>query len=227
MITVEFTIIIPLNKSVVCQMLFIINFRGNHTDRVITTGLFRDFWVGYIDIVNNVLLCSIDYPQFTETRTLEGQGMQMAQLYVSAHSTFHPDGNKMAVVAQNAGVISLSHIDEASITEFAQILYHPPSFRIADERNVGHGIDGNTTFTGIGSDERYIYVLYSGRSYVSHGMLRHYSEHLLVYDWEGNPVRRYILEVPMWSMSFDRETNSIYGIVYYPEGMFIRYQLSD
>ena len=56
--------------------------------------------------------------------------------------------------------------------------------------------------------------------------LVNHCEHLLVYDWDGNPIKHYILDIPMWSMQYDIEKNSIYGIAYNPEGGFIEYQFS-
>jgi hypothetical protein len=50
-------------------------------------------------------------------------------------------------------------------------------------------------------------------------------EHLLVYDWEGNPVRRYILDIPIHKMIYNKDKNSIYGLAENPEGVLVEYQL--
>ena len=58
-------------------------------------------------------------------------------------------------------------------------------------------------------------------------MLSHHCEHLLVYDRDGNPVKHYTLDIPLFSMKYDSEKNTIYGIGYNPEGIFVEYQLDD
>ena len=56
-------------------------------------------------------------------------------------------------------------------------------------------------------------------------MESHHCEHLFVYNWDGVPVKYYHLEVPLYSMKYDKVNNSIYGIGYNPEGVFIEYKL--
>ncbi len=58
-------------------------------------------------------------------------------------------------------------------------------------------------------------------------MLSHHCEHLLVYDRDGNPVKHYTLDIPLFSMKYDSEKNTIYGKGYNPEGIFVEYQLDD
>ncbi len=72
-----------------------------------------------------------------------------------------------------------------------------------------------------------MYALYSGRTFTEHGMESHHCEHLLVYDWDGNPIQHYILGIPLSSVKYDKEKNTIYGICYDPEGVFVEYQLDN
>ena len=58
-------------------------------------------------------------------------------------------------------------------------------------------------------------------------MESHHCEHLLVYDWDGNPIQHYILGIPLSSVKYDKEKNTIYGIAYDPEGVFVEYQLDN
>ena len=74
-------------------------------------------------------------------------------------------------------------------------------------------------------DNTYVYALYSGRTFNEHGMLSHHCKNLLVYDWEGNPIKRYLLDIPLYSMQYDEKNRVIYGIAYNPEGVLVEYQL--
>jgi hypothetical protein len=36
-----------------------------------------------------------------------------------------------------------------------------------------------------------------------------------------------MLDIPLYSMKYNEESNSIYGIAYNPEGVFVEYQLEE
>ena len=121
--------------------------------------------------------------------------------------------------------MSLSYIGENKLTEYKQIKYFSPTFSVIKGGNISYPKDEKVGFCNVECDDNYIYALYSGRTPNSHGELSHHCENILVYDWAGNPIKRYILDVPLWSRGYDSEKNCIYGIAYNPEGGFIEYQL--
>ena len=202
------------------KRLLLIELHGNN---IIASGLFGDCWIGYVDILNGDLLSGIDFPTFENTNQL--QKIQKSIVYASSHIAISPDSKKFVVATQTAGVISFSNIDVTYITEYKQLKYFPPDFSVVQGGNIVYSKKGKSGFCGVECDDDFIYALYSGRTFNSHGETVNYCEHLLVYDWEGNPIKRYILDIPMWSMKYDREKNSIYGTAYNPEGLFIEYQL--
>jgi DNA-binding beta-propeller fold protein YncE len=177
------------------KKLYLFDYHGNN---MIATGMFGDFWIGCIDIRSNKLLSAIDFPKFEETSSL--QGMYKSSLYISSHISISPNEKKVVVATQDAGVISLSDISENRLTEYKQINYYPPGFRVVNANQggtVAKSKDCKVGFCGIDCDDTYIYSLYSGRTANSHGELSHHCENLLVYDWDGNPIKRYILNIPM------------------------------
>ena len=200
-------------------------------DNVIAIGMFGDFWIGYINIFNNELLSKIDFPKFEQTNHLKGT--LKSSVYSSSRVSISPNEKKVVVATQDAGIITLIDIGETELTAYRQIIYYPPGFSVVEIEGGGgrKGVtiatpkDSKVGFCGVDCDDKYIYVLYSGRTLNSHSELKNHCEHLLIYDWDGNPIKRYILDIPMWSMKYDKEKNSIYGIAYNPEGGFIEYQL--
>ena len=205
------------------KKLFLFDYLG---DNVIATGMFGNFWIGYINIQQNKLLSKIDFPEFEQTNHL--QGMYKSITYISSHVSISPNEKKVVVATQDAGVISLSDIKENELTEYNRINYYPPEVRVVREgqgSGVAYSKNGKVGFCSVDCDDNYIYALYSGRTSNSHGGLKNHCEHVLIYDWNGNPIKHYILDIPMWSMKYDKEKNSLYGIAYNPEGGFIEYQL--
>ena len=80
-------------------------------------------------------------------------------------------------------------------------------------------------YKAVDCDDNFIFAIYSGRTRQSHGGKAEHCEHLLVYDWEGNPVKRYILCVAIHTMRYNKENNCIYGLAENPEGVLVEYQL--
>lgn len=204
------------------QKLFSVNYINNN---IIASGLFGDFWIGYIDFLNNELLSAIDFPEFEETNAI--QDMQKSIIYLSTHITCSPNNKKIAVATKNAGVISLINIKDDQLEQYKQIKYYPPNFNVTNDGTIAYSKKGEIGFCNIDCDAQHIYLLYSGRTFETHGMLNHHCEHLLIYDWNGNPVKHYILDIPLFSMKFDNEKNTIYGIGYNPEGVFVEYNINS
>ncbi|WP_158228524.1 BF3164 family lipoprotein [Parabacteroides provencensis] len=61
-----------------------------------------------------------------------------------------------------------------------------------------------------------IYVLYSG-AYFSPKQPSYLMKHLFVFNNEGKPIGRYLLDEPIFSFAVDESTNSLYGISDNPE----------
>ena len=97
--------------------------------------------------------------------------------------------------------------------------------RFKKKGNIAFSKNNKVGFCAVDCDDKYVYALYSGKTFNKFGTLNHHCENLLIYDWNGNPVKRYILDIPLYSMRYNRETHSIYGIAYNPEGILIEYEL--
>ena len=60
------------------------------------------------------------------------------------------------------------------------------------------------------SDEDYVYLLYSSKTVEESGEDAYNCEDLYVYDWDGNPVRHYMLSQPLYSISVGN--GCLYGL---------------
>ncbi|WP_158602668.1 BF3164 family lipoprotein [Proteiniphilum sp. X52] len=202
--------------------LFVINYQGSH---MIATGLFDDAWFASLK-GNGEIISKVDFPSFEETSNTTG--MELSMLYISTHIVNKPDNKKVVAATQDLGVISFfNYINGSILEEYKQMKYYGPKFILLERGGIAWSKDGPIGFCDLDCDEDYVYALYSGRTFTEHGMESHHCENLLVYDWDGNPVKHYILDTPLFSMKFDNEKNTIYGIGYNPEGVFVEYQLDN
>ena len=204
------------------KRLFVINYQGSH---IIATGLFEDAWLATLK-GNGEIISKVDFPTFEETNNIPK--MELSMLYLSTHTANKPDNKKVVAATQDLGVISFfNYINGLILEEYKQLKYYGPEFILPERGGIAWSRDGQIGFCGLDCDDEYVYALYSGRTFTEHGMLSHHCENLLIYDWDGNPVKHYILDIPLFSMKFDNEKNTIYGIGYYPEGAFVEYQLDN
>ena len=191
---------------------------------LISSGMFKDFWIGFFDEYDK-LKSSIDFPTFKETQNL--RDIQKSIIFVNTLITVHPRKNKFVAATMKCGVLSFCEVTEdKKINEYSQIKYYTPQFSIVDEvGNIAYDKEYNVAFCDIDCSNDKVFVLYSGRSFKTHGLQNHHCEHLLIYDWNGNAINHYKLDVPMYSMRYDNENKSIYGIGFDPEGVFLEYKL--
>ena len=188
----------------------------------IANGIFEDFWLAEMNKEGEII-STIDYPIRDETKDLPK--ILLPALFSSVKMANSPDNKKVVVVTGSQEIISLINRTDSGIKEYKQIKYLPPKISITPTGIAAFTSDNTKGFGGVDCDDQYIYTIYSGKTYNTHPTSANYCEHLLVYDWDGNPVKYYKLDIPMWSMIFDRKKNSIYGIAYNPEGVFVEYQL--
>ena len=192
----------------------------------IVTGKFDDYWLAEMN-KDGTIRATIDYPIRKETKDIPKTALP--QLYSSsARIASSPNNNKIVVTIGRQGLISLINNTKTGIKEYKQIKYHAPKFTVFGEMVSTSALtkDNIEGFWAVDCDDKYVYTIYSGRSFNTHQMLFHQCEHLLVYDWEGNPVKRYILDIPLFnSISYNKEKNCIYGIAENPEGVLVEYQL--
>ena len=69
-----------------------------------------------------------------------------------------------------------------------------------------------------------LWVLYSGRSYEPNKG-NYLINTIIVFDWDGNPLRRYKLDTPVFAFTIDEKNKKIYAITDDPEFHIIRFDL--
>jgi hypothetical protein len=190
---------------------------------LIASGIFKDYWLMHMG-KDDTICSTIDFPYFDELKNTPP--MQKSILYLSTLIANSPNKKKIVAVTQKHGVIAfLNYNDNQLLKSYKQLKYYAPKFQILEGGNIAFSKDNKTGFCSVDCDDTYVYTLYSGRTSNEHGMLNHHCENLLVYDWEGNPIKRYLLDTPLYSMQYDKKNHIIYGIAYNPEGVLVEYQL--
>jgi hypothetical protein len=120
--------------------------------------------------------------------------------------------------------MSIDHLNSQRITSRS---YFDPIIDVVE----GHGVfkrNNLFTFRSATSTNKYIYVIYSGRSRDEFGDECYAGDNLLVYDWNGNPVVNYKLDRFLKIMALDVDKMQVYGFCTNPmtgEPEIVKYQL--
>jgi hypothetical protein len=188
----------------------------------IATGTFGDFWLAEMNKEGKII-ATVDFPAWEETNNISKSATYV--LYNTALYANSPDKKRVVAATSDQGIISFLYRTNIGIQEYKQIKYHAPSFRITERGGAAYLRDNVEGFKGIDCDDNYVYASYSGRTMNTHESNFSLCEHLLVYDWDGNPIKRYILDIPITKLVYNKEKNSIYGLGRNPEGVLVEYKL--
>ena len=66
-----------------------------------------------------------------------------------------------------------------------------------------------------------VWVLYNGRAFDPSEPYHFLCNRIIVFDWDGNPIREYITDVGIFSFAVDRENRVIYGLTISPDFTFV------
>ena len=191
----------------------------------IASGLFLKFWMAYLDD-NGYILSSLNFPDFEDTKNFTD--IELSTLYLSTLIAVSPNEQKVVCAAQKGGVLAFANLSSKGMEEYKLLKYHAPKISESHKRgnpNVAFSKDGKMGFSDVACNEKYVFTLYSGRTYRIHGTTCHHCEHLLIYDWDGNPVKHLVLDKPLFTMNYDAQSNKLYGVGYDPEGCILEYDL--
>jgi hypothetical protein len=110
-----------------------------------------------------------------------------------------------------------------SIYSKTDLLFEEPLF-IVDRGICIVSKQSKAGFQCLDSNQDYVYTLYSGK--IKEDFLNDpTTSHLLVFDWEGKPVKRYFLNMPLSTFCLNAAGDKLYGIAFMPETTIVQYDL--
>lgn len=158
---------------------------------IIGTGMFEQGRFLIYNIADSTYVYEGEYPSNKDIQPL--QPYQQAALYAGTLIGVHPDKNKF--VAAYKGLIDFYNIDKFyNLSSSVNRYYHFPQFAIHQEGPViAHKKEEAVGFLSLAYDASYVYLLYASSSLLDKGSSAYASNTILVYNWEGMPVKRYVL----------------------------------
>lgn len=194
----------------------------NNDRSYVSSGYQPGYWYTLVDS-NGKILDGVEYISFS------GKNFNEKENYVIHLNSFvaiHPEKSKGVCVMSDADAISLFEIESDMIHEYCRKVYSSPSVEGTREPNspiLRHLPGSYRSFRSVAADEDYIYALYSGNLLRDADIPASECRNLLVYDWEGNAVKRIILGVSINAFQIQRDT--IYGVSMHPESRLYKFVL--
>jgi hypothetical protein len=198
-------------------------------DGYMTIGFQDDAWLATYDH-RDTLISTIPYPDF---RVYEDMPPHIiATFHDYAYVAVSPDEHHIVCSHNNGSYIFFGAIERGNaLRTIRRWNYQEPTIET-------HVINGRSITATTGSSllgmasvtctNEYVYAIYSGKNRNEYGLYgAEQGTHLLVYDWDGNPVRQYLLEKPLRTFGYDEANATIYGIGYDPEGVLIEYKVGE
>lgn len=136
--------------------------------------------------------------------------------------TVNPSLDKVCYASMSSATLSFSRVENGKLMEIKRYEIIPP---IASSDGAATARDCPVCFRAITSDDERVYALYSGKPLFSTSDTPSWEcSHLIVYDWGGNPIKRYQLKHTVCSLLLEK------GILYcgtsYPTSLIISYDLN-
>lgn len=193
-------------------------------DCFVSTGIFKNTcWFVLIDH-NNQTHNGADYLDY---QTIEGFSNEAKSVFhISNFIDYNPSKNRFVCAFKFAEAFSICEFDGHIVNEVfrEQTKNEPKVIEPTDGAIIAYRPEHTEAFQAVCTDENYIYLLYSGKSVISDSSPSDLGQHILVYDWDGKPIKHLLLDEEIGSMYLENE--KIYCSTNYPEPQILVYDMT-
>lgn len=173
------------------------------------------------DLEGNRLSYFGDYPDAYKNSTVYEKSIAFA-----GDIAVKPDGSRWVMSHKAMDMIEIYDSKLNLLTRIQGPDGIFPKIKEANGRIHREGVSKEGFFFPVVTNE-YIYVLYDGREYDVENPARYLRDKLLVFDWNGKPVKYYQLSEGIFHFDMDEENGILYGITDYPEFHIVSFPLVD
>ena len=182
------------------------------------------YWYCMVDWAGDKVGGGIAYLDVEELNGFSAQ--ELSAFYMNSATVVSPDNTKVACAVYSGSAISFASVEGTDLVEKKRLVFEAP--RVLPVRQEGyplirHDKECVRGFVKLFADDRHVYGLYSGKLLGDESSPSFECQHVLVFDWEGRPVRRYLLENTVSSISVEK--GILYGTSMYPQSRLYKYRI--
>ena len=167
----------------------------------------------------------MEYPLRDEAEK-EVTNFAKSQAY-SGGLVVHPSGTSFMAYVGKADMLSFYKYNDGSVQIIKEIYKTYPDYKYDKENKRYLAISRHNPFTylwGCGTG-KYVYLLYSGKSYAEAGERAFLSSQIDVYNWSGEKVKTLLLDIPIQGMTVSEDDSTMYAIALNPEPQIVAFDL--
>lgn len=188
----------------------------------ISQGAYENGMFRLLDHKGNLIRCFFEYPYRSreeknipaKTRALTYQGQMMA----------NPSLDKFCFACIYAPIINFYNINENSIELVRSNIQGYPDCIMNDNSNM-IASNNKAAYSQIFTTDKYVYALYSGRSWDDYQNLFLRSQKIEVYNWDGMLIKTYITSIPLTLICVTPDDKTIYAIADDPDPSLLVFNL--
>jgi len=195
-----------------------------HEGKDIALGWFEnDVWFGLLDSTG-VVTSGVPYIDFESLR--DAARITKGAFFEASNISIRPKGDKLVCALSSAPAISICDISDNEIKEEHRLVWGEPLIQDAGDLSKGGMVliydkKNKKAFGSVASDDKHIYLLYSGKEQGE--PYAYESEHLLVLDWNGKPLKHVLLSEPVCDMTL--KDGTLYCTTTIPPSRILMYKL--
>ena len=134
-----------------------------------------------------------------------------------------------AYATSSAKQIHLYKVENEEIKKVGEVIDGYAHYETNTSNTGGYGVahDGKypKSYWDLAVTDKNVYAVYSGRSFQEYKIGIFECETIHVYDWSGNLVKTYQLDVPITQFCLDEATNTIYATANIPDPTIVRFKI--
>lgn len=140
----------------------------------------------------------------------------------------NPSKDKFVYAANSADILYFYSVTSKDIDLVRKYEYNYPEYitRVQGEsRATPMSPTNNRTFVDVTTSDKYVYLLYSGRNFKEIGLKAFEGGTIYVFDWEGNPVQKYILNIPITCFCVNPNDTELFAFSNMPEPTLVKFSM--
>ena len=189
------------------------------------TGVYRDNRIKIVDKQGKLQKSLFEYPyRDASEKAINPRVRAMAY---SGSIAAKPSGDAFVQATGNGNMIFIYKLKDGDIT-VKEIIKSYPTYK-PQEGNSGYSAampaNAKRYYSDVTATNQYIFLLYSGKTFKDNGMDALYGDWILVYNWEGDLVRKLHLDLPTELICASPDNNFLYTVSLNPDYKVIKYKL--
>ena len=187
----------------------------------ISTGRFNKGRYAYFDFIKDSINYFGDYPSFN--RDFELNSAQKSNL-IQGFMKVAPSNDRFVFASSFAEVFEINKFQGSNLKLIKRYSFDNSEFNKGNGR--AYGKRSNIwAYMHLDVSEERIFALYTNKSVEEYVKNTFVGEYLLVFDWNGNPIKKFKLDKPIGCFSYDKRDNSIYGIALEDNIKLVKYDI--